>query len=83
MIIKQPYNKGLTFYLKNDILFWSATTSRQLFLNLTTMFVNFDEENNNVVSEETNPEVEAPTTEETPVEEASAEDTSTEKAPQA
>ncbi|HNU95793.1 MAG TPA: hypothetical protein PKH95_00085 [Candidatus Magasanikbacteria bacterium] len=47
------------------------------------MFVNFDEENNNVVSEETNPEVEAPTTEETPVEEASAEDTSTEEAPQA
>ncbi|HRY36460.1 MAG TPA: hypothetical protein P5230_01070 [Candidatus Magasanikbacteria bacterium] len=47
------------------------------------MFVNFDEENNTVVSEETNPEVEAPTTEEIPVEEASAEDTSTEEAPQA
>ncbi len=64
-------------------LFQSATTSRQLFLNLTTMFVNFDEENNTVVSEETNPEVDAPTTEETPVEETPAEETSTEEAPQA
>lgn len=47
------------------------------------MFVNFDEENNTVVSEETNPEVDAPTTEETPVEETPAEETSTEEAPQA